>query len=60
MTKINNFKLIEPDFSYNKEVLSFLEEIKNYDKDLKWQYSGMGDIEEYGCYYDWMVKIKKE
>lgn len=52
MTKINNFKLIEPDFSYNKEVLSFLEEIKNYDKDLKWQYSGMGDIEEYGCYYD--------
>ena len=49
--KRNDFKLIKPDLSYKEELLKFLEEIKKFDKNLKWQYSGMGDIEEYGCYY---------
>ena len=57
--KRNDFKLIKPDLSYKEELLKFLEEIKKFDKNLKWQYSDMGDIEEYGCYYEeWLKSIK--
>lgn len=57
--KRNNFKLIKPDLFYKEELLKFLEEIKKFDKNLKWQYSGMGDIEEYGCYYEtWLKSIE--
>ncbi len=57
--KRNDFKLIKPDLSYKEELLKFLEEIKKFDENLKWQYSGMGDIEEYSCYYEeWLKSIE--
>lgn len=57
--KRNDFKLIKPDLSYKEELLKFLEEIKKFDENLKWQYSGMGDTEEYSCYYEeWLKSIE--
>lgn len=56
--KLNDFKLIKPNLIHKEDVLKFLEEIRKYDKNFKWQYSGMGNLEEYDCYYEEWLKSR--